>query len=68
MFLAHGLLTVQPAAVARREDDAWILGVAECLVSSERVGQNAPSDAEAAVMMIVNLGHGRWVIKGMVFE
>lgn len=66
MLLVDGLLTVQTAAVARREDDARILRVAECLVGGERGWQNAAGDAKAAMMIIVDFRHDGWMVEGVV--
>ena len=68
MLLVDNLLTVQSTTVARRKDDARILGVTKCLVSGERFRQNAPGDAKATMVIVVNLGHGGWVVKRMVLE
>ena len=54
MLLVDDLLTVQSTTVARRKDDARILGVTKCLVSGERFRQNAPGDAKATMVIVLD--------------
>jgi hypothetical protein len=57
------VLTVEPATVARREDDAWLGRFAIHPIRGNGVRDDAASDIETPVVVVVCIGHRCAIVK-----